>query len=105
MNKDNIYVFKQSTRSNKKYMIVTPDNKKVHFGANGMSDYTLNKSIDAQRNYIKRHMKREQKYWGHKKENLLRPSYLSRHILWSKPNLNQALKNVEKHQKIKIVRK
>ena len=24
-------------------MLIKPDNKKIHFGANGMSDYTINK--------------------------------------------------------------
>ena len=39
-----MYSIKNSTRKDKKYMLVTPDNKKIHFGAGGgYSDYTIHK--------------------------------------------------------------
>jgi len=38
-----MYSIKKSSRKNKKYMLVTPDSKKIHFGANGYSDYTIHK--------------------------------------------------------------
>ena len=101
------YILKNSTRKNKKYMLVTPDDKKVHFGAKNMDDFTLIKDRgDASRRrlfYIDRHKTREQKYWAHTKANLVRPSYLSRYLLWQKPTLSQAIKFVEKNQNIKIV--
>jgi hypothetical protein len=27
-------------------MLITPDNKKIHFGSRGMSDFTINKDPD-----------------------------------------------------------
>ena len=38
-----MYSIKNSSRKDKKYMLVIPDGKKIHFGANGMSDYTIHK--------------------------------------------------------------
>lgn len=38
-----MYSIKNSSRKDKKYMLITPENKKFHFGAYGMSDYTIHK--------------------------------------------------------------
>ena len=38
-----MYSIKTSSRKDKKYMLVTPEGKKIHFGAKGMSDYTIHK--------------------------------------------------------------
>ena len=38
-----MYSIKKSTRKDKKYMLITPDGKKINFGAKGMSDYTIHK--------------------------------------------------------------
>lgn len=38
-----MYELKTSSRKDKKYMLITPDNKKIHFGAKNMSDYTIHK--------------------------------------------------------------
>ena len=38
-----MYSIKKSSRKDKKYMLVTPEGKKIHFGANAMSDYTIHK--------------------------------------------------------------
>lgn len=102
------YILTKSTRSNKKYMLITPDNKKIHFGAikeNGKqySDFTKHKDEERKKRYINRHKKRENKFWSHNKKNLLTPSYLSRFILWEKPNLNDAVKYIENKQNIKII--
>ena len=35
--------------------MIAPDNVKFHFGAAGMSDYTINKDDDRKQNYIIRH--------------------------------------------------
>jgi len=49
------YILKNSTRKDKKYMLVTPQGKKIHFGAAGMSDFTINKDPERKRLYILRH--------------------------------------------------
>jgi len=37
-----MYSIKNSSRKDKKYMLVTPENKKIHFGSN-MENYTIHK--------------------------------------------------------------
>ena len=65
-------------------MMITPDNTKYHFGASGMSDYTINKDDDRKQNYIIRHQKREN--W-----NEINPGSLSRYILWNKKTINESI--------------
>ena len=43
-----------STRKNKKFMIMNPDNKYVHFGDKRYEDFTQHKNKDRQQNYLKR---------------------------------------------------
>jgi len=62
-------------------MLITPEGKKIHFGAANMSDFTLNKNEDRKQRYIARHnTKRED--W-----TKINPGSLSRYILWNKPTL------------------
>ena len=45
--------FRKSTRAGKKWMIKY-NNKWIHFGARGMSDYTIHKDPDRRARYLKR---------------------------------------------------
>jgi len=49
-----------SDKKEKKFFIITPNNKKIYFGANGYEHYTEG-HLDEKRkiNYIKRHYKKE----------------------------------------------
>lgn len=73
---------KPSTNPKKKYMAVFENNgrtKTIHFGAAGMSDFTMHKDEDRKQRYISRHQARED--WT-------RPDTagsLARWILWNKP--------------------
>ena len=67
-----------STRKNKKYMIMNDDNKWVHFGQLGYSDFT--KHLDKQRQEL--YLKRATKIKGHWKENIYSPNMLSIVLLW-----------------------
>ncbi len=91
----NEFILKNSTRKNKKYMLVSKISPSIHFGAKGMSDYTLNKDPGRKLRYIMRHRKNEDKFWSHTKKNLFTPSYLSRYILWEHPNINDAIKFIQ----------
>lgn len=96
-------ILKPSTRKNKKWMVIFPDNKKtVHFGARGMSDFTIHKNPQRKELYIGRHKKKESKFWTHKKANLLRPSYWSRYLLWEKPSLSEGIKFIER-KNVKLI--
>ncbi len=63
-----IYMIKyypyKSDKPNKKYYIITNDNKKVYFGASNYSDFTIHKDEARKQRYIDRHKKNESKYWN-----------------------------------------
>ena len=42
------YYLKNSTRKDKKYMLVTPDNKKIHFASPIHENYTTHKDKERQ---------------------------------------------------------
>ena len=89
---------RESKKKTKKYDLVDPDGKIISFGAKGMSDYTIHKDSARKDRYINRHEKNEKKFWND--DVPISPSYLSRFILWEKPDLNQAILNVEHKRKI-----
>jgi NMD protein affecting ribosome stability and mRNA decay len=64
-----------STRKGKKYMIVSPDGKKIHFGDINFSDYT--KHLDAKRRQSFRN-----RNWKWKDAKPYTPSHLSYYLLW-----------------------
>lgn len=80
-----MYTLRQSHKKTKKYDLVQPDGKILSFGAKGMSDYTIHKDSSRKDRYIARHEANEKQFWGDK--DPLTPSYLSRFILWEKPDL------------------
>ena len=94
-----MYTLRESHKKTKKYDLVTPDGKIISFGAKGMSDYTLHKDSKRKDRYIHRH-DNEQKFWHD--DVPLSPSYLSRFILWEKPDINEAILNVEHKRHIHI---
>ncbi len=67
-----------STRKNKKFMIMNPDNKYVHFGDKRYEDFTQHKNKDRKQNYLKR----SSNIKGNWKNNKYSPNNLSMNILW-----------------------
>jgi hypothetical protein len=57
-----IYYPYPSDKPEKKYYIITKDNKRVYFGAAGYSDFTQHKDEARKQRYIKRHEKNESKF-------------------------------------------
>jgi len=85
----------KSNKSNKKLMAVfencqTGRKKTTHFGAYGMSDFTLHKDQDRKKNYISRHSKNED--WN----NPITAGALSRWILWNKTSLSASIADYKK---------
>lgn len=101
MSKNNIYTLKKSDRSDKKFMVITPEGKKVHFGGKGYSDFTRHKDSKRKEAYISRHRSREN--WS--KSGIDTAGFWSRYLLWEKPSLKDSISFIEKKFKIKIVRK
>ena len=90
-------VLKRSDKPDKKY-IVKVDNKTIHFGSRGMSDFTKNKDPERKNRYIARHKKREN--WS--KSGIKTAGFWSKHILWNKPTIRESIKNTENRFNIKI---
>jgi hypothetical protein len=67
-----------STKKEKKYMVITPDGKTVHFGQMGYEDYTKHKNKTRRKNYLKR----SRKIRGNWKKNKYSPNNLAIHLLW-----------------------
>jgi hypothetical protein len=73
--------FKPSTRKGKKYMVLY-DGKTIHFGASGMSDFTIHKDKERRARYRARHGKIKLKNGRLAYTVRSSPAYWSWHILW-----------------------
>ena len=83
-----------SDKPEKKYYIITKDNKRVYFGAAGMSDFTKHKDEDRKNRYIKRHENNESKFWN--KSGIDTASFWSRFLLWEKPTIKESYQDIKK---------
>lgn len=73
----NIQIF-ISDNKDKKYMIITPENKRVHFGNINYEDFTKHKNEIRRQSYLKRAMNIK----GNWKDNKYSPNNLSINLLW-----------------------
>ena len=93
------YILKRSTRKGKRFVIIMPQrNHQHHFGAIPFKKGT----------YIDHKDEKIKKAWEarHKKDkNYNNPHsgiYYSRYLLWTEPILKDAIKKLEKKDKVKI---
>ena len=77
------------SRRDKKYQ-VTINDKVIHFGAKGYSDFTRNKDEARKKAYIKRHQANED--WS--KTGLETPGFWAEHILWAEPSIELPARRV-----------
>lgn len=92
-------VVKKSTKPDKKYMATFSDSsstrtKTIHFGAAGMSDYTIHKDKERKKLYINRHSNNED--WNNPRS----AGALSRWILWNKPTFRESLADFKRKFKL-----
>jgi len=80
---------KKSNKPDKKFMIKI-DNKTIHFGAKGMSDFTIHKDYERMERYTNRHKKREN--WG--KSGIKTAGFWSKWLLWNKPSFEGSKKDI-----------
>lgn len=78
----------KSDKPTKKFYIITKDNKKVYFGAAGMSDFTINKDPVKKLKYIMRH---QNENWN----DFNTAGAWSRFLLWEEPNIKDAYKKIK----------
>jgi hypothetical protein len=99
-----VYKLLKSDKKNKKYMVITPENKKIYFGAGGYNDYIIYNKLrhpqaeEKKRNYLSRHKINED--W--EKSGIDSPGFWSRWILWNMPTFEKSIKDTEKRFKISI---
>ena len=75
----------------KKSCCAEGDKKKVHFGSEGMDDYTITKDKEQRERYRKRHQK------DLKTNDPTKPGYLSFYLLWGdSTSLQQNIKDYKK---------
>lgn len=86
---------RKSYRKDKKYM-VTINNKTIHFGATGYSDFTEHKNIERKKRYISRHSANEN--W----KNIYSSGFWARYILWNKPTLMGSIRDTNKRFGLQI---
>jgi len=90
----------KSDKSDKKYKVKVNE-KTIHFGAKGMSDYTKHKDPKRKENYTARHAKREN--WN--KSGLDTAGFWSKNLLWNKPTITDSIKDIEKRFNVNIIKK
>ena len=93
-----IYLSK-STRDAKKYMVKV-ENKTIHFGQAGASDYTKHKDSDRKERYLSSHRNREN--WT--KSGIKTAGFWSRWLLWGEPTITASINKIQKKFNVKIVR-
>ena len=91
---------KPSTQKDKKLMAIFYDDdgkkkKTTHFGAKGMSDFTIHKDKERKQRYLDRHRKREN--WN----SFMTAGSLSRYLLWNLPTLKASIADYKKRFKLK----
>jgi hypothetical protein len=95
--KKQVVYLQRSDKADKKFMVQV-ENKTIHFGANGMSDYTIHKDVDRMHRYEKRHSNRED--WT--RSGIKTRGFWSKWILWNKPGFMSSVRDTEKRFGLKI---
>jgi hypothetical protein len=72
--------------------MVLVDDKTIHFGAKGYSDFTQHKTPERKKRYKSRHAKNEN--WT--KSGIKTAGFWSANLLWNKPTLSESIANIEK---------
>ena len=80
-------IISKSNRKDKKLKAVIDNNKTVHFGATGYSDFTKHKDSDRKDKYSDRHKKNEN--WNDYKT----AGFYAKRILWNKPTIQDSIKD------------
>lgn len=89
----NNIIIKKSDKPDKKFM-VNIDNKKIHFGQEGASDFTKHGDNERKERYINRHRKREN--W----DDINTAGFWSKNLLWNKKTLKDSINDINKKYNI-----
>ena len=86
----------KSDKPDKKYYIITSNNKKVYFGQASASDFTIHKDEARKQRYINRHKKNET--WTISGRDT--SGFWSRWLLWNKPSIKESYSDIKKRFKL-----
>ena len=90
-----IIEIKNSDLKDKKYMAIMDNGKIIHFGSKYSQTYLDHQDDKKRENYLKRHMaNKTEKYLI--ENNIPSPSLFSAKLLWSGPNLEENIINLNK---------
>lgn len=92
------YIIIDSPLANKKFRVLFPNGGHVDIGDIFYEDYTKHHDIRRVYNYVSRHFKRED--WTI--NGIHTAGWWAYHLLWSKPSLREAIKNIEQKFNIKV---
>lgn len=92
-------VLTRSWRQGKKYAVLLPNGKVIHFGSSYHQDYTQHGDKERQEAYIKRHKARED--WS----DWETAGFWSRFLTWNKPNIKEAIKDIKRRFHIEVIKK
>lgn len=90
------YILKKSKRKGKRFELDMGE-MSHHFGSDVGKTYVDGRSDKEKKNWEARH--KTNKNWNNKHSAI----YYSRHLLWSEPTLKEAIKKLEKKDKVKII--
>ena len=82
----------KSDKPDKKYYIITNNDKKVYFGQASASDFTHHKNENRKNLYINRHKKNEN--WL--KSGIDTAGFWSRWLLWNKPTIKESYTDIKR---------
>jgi hypothetical protein len=89
------YILKKSDKKGKRFVIIM-EGMKHHFGSDVGRTYIDGRTEKEKQNWIARH--RVNKNWDNKHSSI----YYSRMLLWTEPTLKEAIKKLQKKDKVKI---
>jgi hypothetical protein len=90
-----IYYLRKLDNDKKKYLIITPENKKIKFGDSKYQDFTMHKDPTRKEQYINRHI-------NDNLHTMNSAGFWSMFLLWNQRTIKQSIKDIEKTHKIKI---
>lgn len=95
-----VYILEESANPSKKFTAIrlNPTLKHIFFGDRRYEDFTQHGDVERKRAYLMRHKSNEN--W----DDLDTAGAWARHLLWSKPTLDESIKSMEKKFNIRIVK-
>lgn len=85
-----------------KYKVVLFDKNRnklrtLHFGASGMSDFTIHKDVERKKRYIKRHTARENF------DDIKTAGFWAKNLLWNKETISASKEDISRRYKIVFI--